>query len=222
MEPRRFVALIPESLKPYAQRGYHALREIRGKPVPRGIAAPDFEVIYGDFHLGESFEHLAITGLDKPSGCIRGSIVHFCSQLPRPRAVLLPGEPSSLRSVYASMLGVDDSVVVTSGLMSDADFTWDFEQDPPAMGGFDLILSQAMLEHLLDPYKHMRDLARLLNPGGHIVILTVVPGFKYHRFPIDCQRFFPDWFEEVATRLSLDVVDKFIGEQRIVYVFGRP
>jgi SAM-dependent methyltransferase len=181
-----------------------------------------FEEIYGDFHIGESFEHLAITGLDKPSGAIRGSIVHFCGRLPRPEAVLLPGEPSRLRSVYASMLGVDDSAVVTTGLMDDVDFAWDFEQDPPEMGTFDLVLSQAMLEHLIDPYKHMRDLARLLNPGGHLIVHTHVPSFQYHRFPIDCQRFFPDWFEEVAERTSLTVVDKFIGEGRILYVLGRP
>jgi SAM-dependent methyltransferase len=222
VDRHRAASLVPAPLQSYARRGYRKVGRYFAPPAQNPLAIAEFEANYGSFHTGESFEHLAITGLDKPSGAIRGSIVHFCGQLPRPKSVLLPGEPGALRSVYATMLGVDDAAVVTAGLMPDADFTWNFEQDPPEMGHFDLILSQAMLEHLIDPYKHMRDLARLLDPGGHLIVHTHVPGFKYHRFPIDCQRFFPDWFEGVAERASLDVVDKFIGEQRILYVMGRP
>jgi hypothetical protein len=212
--------LIPKFARPYALKAYRVIR----RP-GNSAAVPDyalFKTLYGDFHLGDDYENLAIRGLEKPSGCIRGSIVHFCQTLPKPGRVLLPGEPSSLRAVYASMLGVDDSAVVTAGLMDDSDFTWNFEEDPPNMGRFDLALSQAMLEHLIDPYKHLRDLAALLEPGGHIVVLTVLPGFNYHRHPVDCVRFFPDWFEEVSKRLSLEVVDRFIWELRIVYVMQKP
>lgn len=222
MRPRS--ELVPEFARPYARKLYRKWQAFRGRgTAPPGVTRhyAQFASLYGDFHVGRDYEDLAIRGLDKPSGCIRGSIVHFCRELPTPRRVLLPGEPSSLRDVYASMLGVDPPNVVTAGLMDDADFTWDFEQDPPDMGRFDLALSQAMLEHLIDPYKHMRDLASLLEPGGHIVVLTVLPGFNYHRYPVDCFRFFPDWFEEVGKRLELDVVDRFIWELRIVYVFRK-
>jgi Methyltransferase domain len=223
MRPRS--QLVPEFARPYARKVYRSWQRLRGGgAAPAGVTRhyAQFQSLYGDFHVGRDYEDLAIRGLDKPSGCIRGSIVHFCRELPKPRRALLPGEPSSLREVYASMLGIEASAVVTAGLMDDADFRWDFEQDPPDMGRFDLALSQAMLEHLIDPYKHMRDLAALLEPGGHIVALTVLPGFNYHRYPVDCFRFFPDWFEEVAKRLSLEVVDRFIWELRVVYVLRKP
>ena len=74
-----------------------------------------------------------------------------------------------------------------------------------------------MLEHLVQPYKHVCDLVDALNPGGHLVLHTVIPGFPYHRYPIDCARFFPDWFEEVARRLSLQICDRYIGDLRIMY-----
>jgi SAM-dependent methyltransferase len=217
MNVERLKKMVPKAALPY-------LRRVRG--ARHGTSEPDptyvwFGHNYGEFHLDEDYEHLAINNLDKPSGGIRGCIVHFCAQLPRPGSVLLPGEPSALRDVYADMLGMRADGIVTAGLMDDADFCWNFEEEPPAMGTYDLILSQAMLEHLIDPYKHMRDLAQLLSPGGHLVMLTVLPGFAYHRHPIDCVRFFPDWFEEVAQRLSLDVVDKLIWQQRIVYCFRR-
>ena len=215
--------MLPKFARPYGRKIYRSLRRTSAKPAP-GVERhfAQFSSLYGDFHVGDDYEDLAIKGLDKPSGCIRGSIVHFCRSVPAPHRALLPGEPSALRSVYAEMLGIDAAAVVTTGLMDDADFVWDFEQDPPEMGTFDLILSQAMLEHLIDPYKHIRDLAALLEPGGHIIVLTVMPGFNYHRYPVDCFRFFPDWFEEVAARLSLEVVDHFIWELRIVYVLRRP
>ena len=222
MNTGRLRAMVPDPAKPYLRKVRDFGRRIAGRD-PSAPPYERFERNYGDFHRDtDGYENVTITGLDKPSGAIRGSIVHFCSQLPRPKSVLLPGEPSALRGVYATMLGVHDDAIVTAGLMHDSDFRWDFEEPPPAIGGFDLVLSQAMLEHLIDPYKHMRDLAQLLNPGGHIIVLTVIPGFPYHRHPIDAQRFFPDWFEEVAKRLSLEVVDKLIWQMRIVYVLRRP
>ena len=89
------------------------------------------------------------------------------------------------------------------------------------MGKFDLILSQAMLEHLLNPYKHVFDLSQMLNPGGKLVLHTHIPGFNYHRFPIDCVRFYPDWFEAIAERLNLSVYDRYIGDMRICYTLEK-
>jgi hypothetical protein len=51
---------------------------------------------------------------------------------------------------------------------------------------------------------------------------TVTPGFPYHRHPVDCMRFFPDWFEEVGKRLDLTVQDRFIGDDHIVYRYLKP
>ena len=88
----------------------------------------------------------------------------------------------------------------------------------------DLIASQAILEHLIDPFKHLEDCYGLLNPGGHMVFSTVIPGFQYHRYPVDCLRFFPDWFEEVARRLEAQVVLRSMSKTTtlIAYTLRKP
>ncbi len=82
---------------------------------------------------------------------------------------------------------------------------------------FYLIISQATLEHLIDPYKHLKDLVDLLDDDGRLVVHSVLPGFLYHRYPIDCFRFYPDWFEEVSKRLKLDVEDRQISVFNLTY-----
>ena len=140
-----------------------------------------------------------------------------------PRSVLLAGESARAKAVYARLTPTPESSIVTAGLHDDADCGWNFENPPPpSLKSADLIVSHAILEHLIDPYGHVRDLSKLLNPGGHLVLYTVVPGFPYHRHPVDCMRFFPDWFEEVADRLKLRVSDRFLGDDHIVYCLRKP
>ncbi|HEY1738343.1 MAG TPA: hypothetical protein VGI86_06525, partial [Acidimicrobiia bacterium] len=75
--------MVPEPLLPY-------LRKLRAAPRPTDGAGKEdalhqyFVHNYGSFHLGEDYEHLAINNLDKPSGGIRGCLVHLCATLPRP------------------------------------------------------------------------------------------------------------------------------------------
>lgn len=178
---------------------------------------------YGDFHFGESFDNFAIKGLAQESGKIYGAIVKFLREIPTPvRSVLLPGENNRVKPVYAQMLGLDESHIVTAGILDDMDVQWNFEQPPVFEQRFDCIVSQSMLEHLIDPYKHVRDCASLLDNGGHMILHTVMPGFNYHRYPVDCMRFYPDWFEEVAKRLALDIHDKYIHNSRITYILRKP
>lgn len=177
-----------------------------------------FAELYGDFHFGKSFDKLAIKGLAQESGKIYGGIVKFLREIPEPLArVFLPGENNAVKPVYARLLNVAEPDIVTGGVLGDMDVQWDFEHDPPAIGPFDCIVSQSMLEHLIDPYKHVRDCVMLLRPGGWLIIHTMMPGFNYHRYPVDCVRFYPDWFEEVAKRLGLEVADKYMRNSRITY-----
>ena len=67
----------------------------------------------------------------------------------------------------------------------------------------------------------MRDLAGLLSDRGELIAYTVAPGFPYHRHPVDCQRFFPDWFEHVARRLGLEVREAWLGEDHMLYRLRR-
>ncbi len=62
---------------------------------------------------------------------------------------------------------------------------------------FDLIVCQATLEHLYNPFKAMENMISLLNKGGVVVVHTHLPTYYYHPFPRDYIRFHPDWFEDI-------------------------
>jgi SAM-dependent methyltransferase len=188
----------------------------------RETETSQFSALYGDFRLNEDCRNLEISGLAKESGRIRGEIVKTIREIPATVSrILLPGENNAVKHAYVDLFQVPESQIVTAGLADNVDHRWNFEDAPPAFGTFDCIVSQAMLEHLLQPYKHVRDLVDALNTGGYLILHTVMPGFAYHRHPVDCVRFFPDWFEEVSQRLRLQVCDKYIGDLRIMYKFKK-
>ena len=181
-----------------------------------------FAEVYGDFRFGQSLNRYAIKGLAQESGKIHGTIVKFLLDIPEPvPALLLPGENNAVKQVYAGLLKVAPENILTAGILSDMDVQWNFEQEAPAVGPFDCIVSQSMLEHLIDPYKHVRYCVSLLRPGGYLIVHTMMPGFNYHRYPVDCFRFYPDWFEEVARRTGLCVEDRHIRNSRITYKFKK-
>lgn len=174
----------------------------------------------GAFVDGRDFAHLAVSGLQSESGVILGEMVHVLKSVAKPSdTLLLPGERRSARPPYSCVTGVPEERILTAGIHSDMDFAWNFEGAPPAnLPRVELVASQAILEHLLDPYRHLSDCFGLLKPGGHLVFHTVMPGFKYHRFPVDCMRFYPDWFEASAARLGAAVAHRLIStEGHVVY-----
>lgn len=179
---------------------------------------PRFVANYGEFDFS-SCRRFGVHGLQQESGQVHGAVVKFIGCMgPIGGSVLLPGESSSVKVIYARLCGVPVNRIRTTGIMQDMDVHWDFNDPPPDFSEkFSLIVSQSMLEHLVDPYRHIVDCASLLNSGGHLVIHTVMPGFGYHRHPVDCFRFYPDWFEEVAIRLGLEVGHRHIRNSRITY-----
>jgi SAM-dependent methyltransferase len=156
------------------------------------------------------------------SGVLVGEIVKILLDLDLKHGkILLDGDDKSVVSQFKGRFSLYQAEVFTAGKQGNFDFEWNFENDfPKEMGkDFDLIVSQAMLEHLIDPYKHFKDLANILKPGGYLVIHTHIPGYTYHRFPIDAVRFFPDWFELSAKRNELLVKRKFLRNFHIIYLF---
>lgn len=139
-----------------------------------------------------------------------------------PENILLDGDTKLVAKQFKKRFGFSNSKVVTVGIGDKFDYDWNFEENIPdnlLKKSFDLIISQAMIEHLIDPYKHLKDLISLLNKGGYLVVHTEMPGYNYHRYPIDTIRFFPDWFEEIAKRFSLKIVRKFRRDFHVIYCF---
>jgi SAM-dependent methyltransferase len=78
---------------------------------------------------------------------------------------------------------------------------------------FDLIIAQALLEHVFDPVELLRNLIPLLNPNvtpneaGILVIHTNNPLMPLHRWPVDTLRYHDDWFILVQQYLPLTLLE---------------
>lgn len=183
--------------------------------------------IYGEILLdADSFDNEVITNTASESNKVSGVVAHAIRSVSKPSNLFfLPGERKSARAAYSLISGVPANRILTAGWHDDMDYQWNFEASPPKeIPTVDLIASQAIIEHLVDPVKHLKDCYGVLKPGGHMIFSTVIPGFQYHRYPIDCLRFFPDWFEEVARLLEAEVVLRSVSKTTalIVYTLRKP
>jgi SAM-dependent methyltransferase len=73
----------------------------------------------------------------------------------------------------ATVVGVDlDSVLETNNASAPFGVRGDLGHLPFRSGYFDLVISRSVVEHLDDPPMVFREFARVLKPGGRVVILT--------------------------------------------------
>ena len=61
----------------------------------------------------------------------------------------------------------------------------------------DVVVCQATLEHIYDPFQAVKNMNDTLNNGGYLIMHTHTPGYRYHKYPKDYFRFYPDWFEDL-------------------------
>ncbi len=177
-----------------------------------------WETIYGPFDM-EKYEHYTFHNLPSESAYYHGEIIRWVQMLDTPpERTLLAGEAKRAATELAKIMDLGE--IVTAGVL-DVDTPWNFEEKAPEMGKFNLIISQAILEHLLDPYQHMLALNQLLKTRGYLLVHTVTPGFVYHRYPIDSFRFFPDFFETFAERANLSVCKRRVHDNHIFYLFQK-
>lgn len=184
-----------------------------------------FERNYGEFIYSKKEKKLDFV-VNNESKIFYGEIIKTILDLKNnPKRVLLTGEDNRVKEKLRSRLKIKlfNSEIVTTGLDKKVDYKWNFEKDPPQMGKFSLIISQAMLEHLVNPYKHIKDLSLLLEKKGVLIVHTELPGFMYHRYPVDTLRFHPDWFEEIAKpfRCNLKIFRKYLRNFHIFYVYQK-
>lgn len=81
-------------------------------------------------------------------------------------------------------------------------------QDMPqiADGSFDSVISTQVLEHVPDPRAAMSELARVLRPGGHLV-LSVPHLSAIHEAPTDFFRYTQYGLEELCAAADLEVME---------------
>lgn len=183
---------------------------------PQKKMIKQWEKLYGPFDHNSYSQH-TLLNLPSESCYYHGEIISWVRKLtPKPQRTLLAGEGRQAAVELAKVMPLGDSC--TAGVL-DVDYPWNFEEKPPEIGRFDLIISQAILEHLINPYQHILDLSNLLNTNGYLLLHTVTPGFVYHRYPIDTCRFFPDFFETFAEKRDLRIRRKRVHDCHIFYLF---
>ena len=80
------------------------------------------------------------------------------------------------------------------------------EKIPARAGSFDTVLSTQTLEHLARPERALSEMARVLAPGG-FVILSAPACFRLHEEPHDYFRFTEHGLTLLLSRVGLDVVE---------------
>jgi SAM-dependent methyltransferase len=175
-----------------------------------------WEKAYGAFDR-EDYKAYDVTNLPCESEIYHGTLIKWAQDL-KLNKTLFVGDTKEVTKILKDKIDAKEAYCAGLSHFIEVDFNWDFEEDntiPKAQ--FDGVFSQAMLEHLIDPYKHVKDLSDLLCKNGALFIHTQTPGFQYHRHPIDCLRFYPDWFETVAKKLNLTVKHKKVTQNHIFY-----
>lgn len=77
---------------------------------------------------------------------------------------------------------------------------------------YDLIIAQAILEHVYNPFQAMVNFTKSLKNNGVVIIHTHPPGCPYHRFPSDYFRFMKDWWYDI---------EKYIDELELLELFQK-
>lgn len=70
---------------------------------------------------------------------------------------------------------------------------------------YDLVVSGQAFEHIEYPWLTIREIARVLKTGGTCCLIAPATG-KYHAYPVDCYRYYPDGWRALAKWAGLSVV----------------
>jgi SAM-dependent methyltransferase len=101
---------------------------------------------------------------------------------------------------------------------SGADLIVDITRDNSvtvAGGAFDIIVCTEVLEHTLDPFAAVRELRRLLKPGGHLLVTTPF-NFRIHGPLPDCWRFTEHGLRALLQDFHVVTIDALEDEERFL------
>lgn len=76
---------------------------------------------------------------------------------------------------------------------------------PMERAEYETVISANVLEHVRMPWLWIKELARVLRPGGHLI--TIAPAsYVYHAHPVDCWRVWPEGMRALYVSAGLQVV----------------
>jgi len=80
--------------------------------------------------------------------------------------------------------------------------------NPLPSNTYDLIINQATLEHVYNPFQAMENLCDSLRIKGLLITHTHPPAEKYHQYPRDYFRFMIDWWFDLEKNIkNIEVVE---------------
>lgn len=107
----------------------------------------------------------------------------------------------AIENLGGKYLGVD----ITNNTKNNVDVIANIHNVPLPDNTFDVILCSEVLEHVMYIESAFNELARLLKPGGHIIITSPF-AYPLHEEPFDYVRITPYMIRECASAANLDIV----------------
>lgn len=131
---------------------------------------------------------------------------------PSPCSWLLIGEKNSIKPSFVEAYPNDQfSTMKFYSNADETDYVVDIcSRNPINTPKFDLVVCQAVMEHVYDPFQAFINLKSITKESGCIFIHTHTPSFLYHSDPRDYIRFHHDWFEDLPKKISgLELLELF-------------
>ena len=111
----------------------------------------------------------------------------------------------SFRDIFShsrfQYVGADVESGPNVDIILDRPYSWTKIQDD----SYDIVISGSVLEHVEFPWRTFSEMTRVLKPGG-LLCIVVPNGFREHRYPVDCWRFFTDGVIALARWTHLEVL----------------
>lgn len=85
---------------------------------------------------------------------------------------------------------------------------------------YDIVINQAILEHVYDPFGAMKNMSKCLKSGGHLITHTHARNMKYHSFPNDYIRFMIDWWYDLPKYINNIKLVEFHEDYHSINVFS--
>lgn len=86
---------------------------------------------------------------------------------------------------------------------------------------YDAVICQALLEHVCRPSVVIENISNLLKKDGVAIFHTHNVLMGYHAYPIDCVRFYKDFFVDLCKYIDVDLIDYHEEDIHIFAVYKK-